>query len=159
MMKDIRKAQGWQGALDEELISSFEINEISNNALGTLSGGTKQKVSAALALLFDPNILVLDEPTAGLDPLAAEILKAKIQKERNLGKLVIITSHIMADLEELTDHILYMQDGRVQFFKKLEELRMEVGETTLIRIVAKIMHEKKREVKGTRNETKAKAYP
>ncbi|SOE22514.1 Cu-processing system ATP-binding protein [Spirosomataceae bacterium TFI 002] len=146
MMKDIRKAQGWHGELDEELIENFEINEISNKALGTLSGGTKQKVSAALALLFDPKILVLDEPTAGLDPLAAELLKAKILKERNQGKLVIITSHIMADLEELTDHILYMQDGRVQFFKKLEELRTEVGETTLMRIVAKLMHEKKRKV-------------
>lgn len=142
MMTDIRQAQGWNGETDRELIDLFDLDTISNKALGTLSGGTKQKVSAALALLFNPEVLILDEPTAGLDPLASEILKTKILKEKAEGKLIIITSHIMADLEELTDYVLYMQDGKVQFFNELATLRDITGKTSLIKIVADLLEKK-----------------
>ncbi len=142
MMQDIRKAQGWNGELDRDLIELFDLDTISSKALGTLSGGTKQKVSAALALLFNPEVLILDEPTAGLDPLASEILKTKILKEKAKGKLIIITSHIMADLEELTDFVLYMQDGKVQFFNELETLRDITGKSSLIKIVAALLEKK-----------------
>ena len=102
------------------------VNEkIYEKKLGTLSGGTKQKVSAALAFLFDPQILILDEPTAGLDPLASEILKQKIFKEKNKGKLILLTSHILSDLEELSSHLLYIQDGQIQLFKQLSQLKEE----------------------------------
>lgn len=139
MMTDIRQSQGWSGTTDQDLIEQFDLNSIADKALGTLSGGTKQKVSAALALLFDPKVLILDEPTAGLDPLAAEILKTKILKEKAKGKLIIITSHIMSDLEELTDYVLYMQDGKVQFFQELNELREATGLQSLIKIVAALL--------------------
>ena len=84
MMKDIRKDAC---VIDEELIGMYRLEEMYDKTLGSLSGGTKQKVSAALAFLFDPQVLVLDEPTAGLDPVAAEILKAKILKEKQAGSL------------------------------------------------------------------------
>ena len=105
----------------------------------TLSGGTRQKVSAAVAFLFNPGILILDEPTAGLDPLASEILKEKILKEKRKGKLILITSHILSDLEELTTHIMYMQDGKMEFVKDMQTLREETGELRLSKAIAKIM--------------------
>jgi Cu-processing system ATP-binding protein len=140
MMVDIRNAK--QEYLDSELIDLFNLKAIYDKPLGTLSGGTKQKVSAALAFLFDPKVLILDEPTAGLDPLSCEILKMKILKERNNGKLILITSHIMADLEELASHILYLQEGKMQFFKEFELLKAEVGEERLNKIIAVLMQNK-----------------
>lgn len=142
MMVDIRNAKHENAFLDTELIELFNLKAMYDKPLGTLSGGTKQKVSAALAFLFDPKVLILDEPTAGLDPLSCEILKMKILKERKNGKLILITSHIMADLEELASHILYLQEGKMQFFKEFELLKTEVGEERLNKIIAVLMQNK-----------------
>lgn len=142
MMTDIRGNKNHSIKVDEEMIEAFHLKAIFEKPLGTLSGGTKQKVSAALAFLFNPEILILDEPTAGLDPLACEILKEKIRKENLKGKLVIITSHILSDLEELASHILYIQEGKIQFFKTLESLQEETGEAKLNKIIALLMQKK-----------------
>jgi Cu-processing system ATP-binding protein len=139
MMKDIRKGKKEGIIIDEEIIELFKLKEMYQKPLGTLSGGTKQKVSAALAFLFDPKVLILDEPTAGLDPLASELLKNKILEENRKGKLIIITSHIMADLEELSTHVVYMQEGKLKLFKELEDLRVEYGEERLGKIIAMLM--------------------
>lgn len=106
----------------------------------TLSGGTTQKVSAGLAFLFNPKVLVLDEPTAGLDPSAAEILKQKILKAKQDGKLVLITSHIMSEIDEMADEILYMQEGNVLFHKNIEQLKAETGQTKLGRAILKTIN-------------------
>jgi Cu-processing system ATP-binding protein len=105
----------------------------------TLSGGTTQKVSAALAFLFNPKVLILDEPTAGLDPLASEILKAKILKAKAEGKLIIVTSHIMSEVEEIADKIMYLFEGKVNFYKSIVELKAETGEEKLGKAIAQIM--------------------
>ena len=98
MIRDLRRVDT---ATDDELIAGLRLNELFDKRMHTLSGGTRQKVSAAIAFLFNPAILILDEPTAGLDPLAVEILKSKILQEKEKGKLFLITSHIMSDLDEL----------------------------------------------------------
>lgn len=144
MMKDIRKGKKEGIIVDEEIIELFKLKEMYQKPLGTLSGGTKQKVSAALAFLFDPKVLILDEPTAGLDPLASELLKGKILKEKRKGKLIIITSHIMADLEELSTHVVYMQDSRIKLFKEMEALKEEFDEDRLSKIIAQIMQNSKK---------------
>ncbi len=136
MMKDLRKSTG---QLDEELSREFALQGMHGKAMRTLSGGTTQKVSASLAFLFNPNVLILDEPTAGLDPLAAEILKSKILKAKAEGKLVLITSHIMSEVEELADSLMYLFEGRIQFFKTINQLKAETGEERLGKAVAKIM--------------------
>jgi len=105
----------------------------------SLSGGTRQKVSAALAFLFDADVLILDEPTAGLDPLSSETLKEKILAEKQKGKLILITSHILSDLEELTTDVLYLQDGKEIFYKSMKELTEETGEAKLSKAIAWLM--------------------
>lgn len=125
--------------LDKTLIEQFELEKIFEKPMRTLSGGTRQKVSAAIAFLFDPPILILDEPTAGLDPLASEILKEKIIAEKEKNKLILITSHILSDLEEITSHIMYMQEGKMLFFKEIETLQEETGEVRLGKAIARIM--------------------
>ncbi len=137
MMKDIRKVKDIH--FDEELITSFELNKIFDKRMRTLSGGTRQKVSAALAFLFNADVLILDEPTAGLDPLSADILKEKIIKENKKGKLVIITSHILSELDELISHLIYMQDGKIRLYKNTDELKSESGQAKLSKAISTIM--------------------
>jgi Cu-processing system ATP-binding protein len=137
MLQNIRNIPAEK--LDKVLIEQFELEKIFEKPMRTLSGGTRQKVSAAIAFLFDTPILILDEPTAGLDPLASEILKEKILAEKKKNKLILITSHILSDLDEITSHIMYMQEGKMQFFKDIETLQEETGELRLGKAIAKIM--------------------
>lgn len=137
MMKKIRNTNGEE--TDNDLVLQFNITAIYEKPMRTLSGGTRQKVSAALAFLFNPSILILDEPTAGLDPLSSEILKEKIISEKKKNKLILITSHVLSDLEELTTHIMYLQEGKMQFLKDLETLQEETGEIKLSKAIAKVM--------------------
>ncbi len=136
MMKDIR---GHATGLDEDLVHAFALKDILHKRMRTLSGGTRQKVSASLAFLFNADVLILDEPTAGLDPLASEILKEKILQEKKKGKLVMITSHILSELDDLVTHVVYMQDGVLRFHKSLQDLQEDTGEVKLARAIAQVM--------------------
>ncbi len=136
MIKDIRKEQT---NYDEELYHSFGIDKIKQKKMRTLSGGTRQKVSACIAFLFSPDIYILDEPTAGLDPVANELLKDKIAAECERGKLVLITSHVLSDLDGLTSHIIYLQDGKLMFHESIGQLQERTGEKKLNKIIANIL--------------------
>lgn len=137
MMKDLRRDAG--GVIDEELFHAFGLDRMLNKRMRTLSGGTRQKVSASLAFLFTPSVLILDEPTAGLDPVATGILKEKIHAIRGEGKLILITSHILPELDELASEVVYLQDGRVKFHKSLNQLQQDTGEEKLVRAIAQVM--------------------
>jgi len=139
MMKNIRQDPA---KTDEELIDSFKLFKMYDKPLHTLSGGTRQKVSAALAFLFNAPILILDEPTAGLDPVSVEILKEKILHEKRLGKLIIISSHILSDLDELTTDIVYIFEGKVQYNNTIEALKEETQETRLGKAIAMLIRQK-----------------
>ncbi len=137
MMKDIRNEQ--KESMDEELIEQFELNKMLAKRMRTLSGGTRQKVSASLAFLFAPDVLILDEPTAGLDPVATEMLKEKIIKEKAKGKLILITSHILSELDDLVTQVIYMQEGKLLFQKSIDELRADTGQEKLSKAIAAVM--------------------
>ena len=136
MIKEIRKSEM---KLDEELFHKFQLKDLLNKKMRTLSGGTTQKVSATLAFLFNPDVLILDEPTAGLDPLASEILKEKIIAEKKKGKLILITSNLLSELDDLVTQIIYMQDGTVQFHKTVDELKSSTGEEKISKAIAQIL--------------------
>lgn len=137
MMKDIRNKKNTE--IDEELIHKFELDKLLDKRMRTLSGGTRQKVSAALAFLFNPAVLILDEPTAGLDPVAAEILKDKIITEKAKGKLILITSHILSELDDLVTQVIYMQEGKLIFHKSISDLRADTGHEKLSKAIASVM--------------------
>jgi len=139
MIKDIRSP--YNKSFDEELVASFGLREILKKRMRTLSGGTRQKVSASLAFLFNADVFILDEPTAGLDPVSSEILKEKIKAEIQKGKLVIITSHILSDLDELVTQVIYMQEGRLLFHKNINALRNETGQQKLAKAIVHIVHQ------------------
>lgn len=135
MMRDLRK----NSTYDEELIHAFEIPSFYNKRIYTLSGGMRQKVSAALAFLFSPSILILDEPTAGLDPFAVEVLKDKINRLRDENHLFLITSHIMSDLEELASDVVYLEQGTLKHAGSIDELRLMTGEKRLGRAIVHML--------------------
>lgn len=138
MMKDLRSEVK---EYDTDLMTTYKLEEIANKRLGTLSGGTKQKVGAALAFMFRPDVLILDEPTAGLDPAATEHIKDKIHKEKKNGRLVLITSHIMSDIEELADTIVYIMDGKIRLNWPVAKVKEHTGEASFSRAMARLTEE------------------
>lgn len=141
MIKDNRKIS--ESELDTELLEAFELESIFDKKMRTLSGGTTQKVSAVLAFLFNPGIIILDEPTAGLDPLASEILKNKIIKEKNKGKLIIITSHLLSELDDIVSEIVFMNEGKVIVHQSVEELMTERKTEKISESIISILKEMK----------------
>lgn len=135
----VKKIRNSKDNLDEDLFRDFEIEKMLNKQMRTLSGGTTQKISAVLAFMFNPDVLILDEPTAGLDPLAAEVLKEKIIKEKEKGKLILITSHLLSELDDLISEIIFMQEGKIFFHKKVNELKEETQEDKISKAIAKIL--------------------
>ena len=139
MMKNIRKNVT---VFDEELIEKFKLYKIYEKRMHTLSGGTRQKVSAALAFLFNPPVLILDEPTAGLDPVSVELLKEKIVEEKKNGKLLIISSHILSDLDDLTTDVIYLFEGQIHFNNSIASLKEDTSEQKLGKAIATMISQK-----------------
>ncbi|MBI5266838.1 MAG: ABC transporter ATP-binding protein [candidate division Zixibacteria bacterium] len=117
----------------------YDLSAESHKRVRTLSGGNRQKLSAVIATMFKPNILILDEPTAGLDPIASHRLKDYLQAERKRGTTIVLTSHILSELEELADDIIFLLEGKVRFAGGLGQLREMTGETRLSAAIARVM--------------------
>lgn len=139
LVRDLRAGGGHAMTVDDELERRFDIAAFADKPLRTLSGGTRQKVNAALAFLFTPSLLMLDEPTAGLDPVASSILKDKILAARAAGRTVIVTSHVMSELEELADDVALVVDGELRFSGSVRELMFSTRQPTLERAVANLL--------------------
>jgi Cu-processing system ATP-binding protein len=139
MIKDLRNRNDNP---EENLIKEFELTGELTKPIKTLSGGNKQKLSAVISLMFDPDILIFDEPTAGLDPVVSSRFKDIVKNEKNRGKTIILTSHIMSEIEELADEIIFLLDGKIYYKGSLENLLLEKGEIKLEKAVAKILEEK-----------------
>lgn len=135
MLRSLRK-----GAVpDLDLAEDLGVGDAMDRPFETLSGGTRQKVNAVLAFAFRPEILILDEPTAGLDPLASCVLKERLAHERASGTTVIITSHVLPELEELADDVVFLDGGRVRWSGSANELRSSTGQPSLERAVASLL--------------------
>jgi len=136
MVKDLR---GGPGGGDEDLLDRLGVRDQMHKPLRVLSGRTKQKVNAALAFLFAPELLILDEPTAGLDPLSSSMLKDKILALRSAGTTCVVTSHVMSELEELADDVAFLLHGKVVFAGEIGELKRLTRQRSLERAIATLM--------------------
>lgn len=137
MIKDLRD----KSANDEELIAYFKLEEFLDKKLINLSGGTKQKVNLVLTFMFDSPLVILDEPTSGLDPISLIRLKAWIQKEKTKGKTILITSHIMSFVEEVSDDIIFILEGKIYFKGTVAELKQQTKQTDFEHAIATILTE------------------
>jgi len=123
----------------EELIELFGLKSSLDKKLGNLSGGTKQKVNIVLAFMFDSDLIVLDEPTNGLDPIALIHLKEIIQKEKDKGKTILITTHIMSFVDEVADEIVFLLDGKIYFKGTVEALKKQTNNDNLEHAIANLI--------------------
>ena len=126
----------------DELIDYFELGDVLNQKLGHLSGGTRQKVNIVVAFMYDNPLVMLDEPSAGLDPVSLLRAKDLIRSESVRGKLILITSHIMGLVEELADRIVFLLDGSIHFNGSISDLRTTYDEPTLERCIARMLEMK-----------------
>ena len=124
---------------EEELIHLFGLKSFLNKKLGNLSGGTKQKVNIVLTFMFNSDLIILDEPTTGLDPIALIHLKELIQKEKDNGKTILITTHIMSVVEELADEIVFLLDGKIYFKGSIDALKKQTNNENLEHAIANLI--------------------
>ena len=143
MLADLRRAAPGAGPIqrDESLVDQLALRDQLDKPLRTLSGGTRQKVNAVAAFLFSPELLILDEPTAGLDPAASAVLKDRILAERVAGRTVIVTSHFMSELEELATDVVFLLEGTVRYAGPLDELLRRTRKANLGRAISQLMTE------------------
>ncbi|PCI11423.1 MAG: copper ABC transporter ATP-binding protein [Flavobacteriaceae bacterium] len=135
MVKNLRPKK----ANDTDLIKLFSLEAFLDKKLGNLSGGTKQKVNIVLTFMFDSEIIILDEPTTGLDPIALIHLKEIIQKEKSKGKTILITSHIMSFVEEVSDEIVFLLDGEIYFKGSITDLKKQTNQADLEHAIANLI--------------------
>ncbi len=135
MIQDLREEEG----NSHELVNFFELQSFMDKALRNLSGGTRQKINVVLTFMFDNPIVIMDEPTAGLDPIALIRLKEMIVAFRNQGKTILFTTHIMSLVEELSDEIIFLLEGKIYFQGSLDEMKSMTGEISLERSIAGIL--------------------
>jgi Cu-processing system ATP-binding protein len=138
MLDDVR---GFQGLPDERLIDAFGLEAEMDKPFRTLSGGNRQKLNAVLAFRYDVSVLVLDEPTAGLDPVAARILKHRVRAERDAGRTILLTSHDLGQLQALADDVVFLLDGVVRFEGEIAELMESTGQADLEGAIANLLQE------------------
>ena len=135
MVKNLRP----KNSNEQELINVFGLKEFLDKKLGNLSGGTKQKVNIVLTFMFDSDLIILDEPTTGLDPIALIQLKKIIQQEKAKGKTILITTHIMSVVDELADEIVFLLDGKIYFKGSIEALKKQTNNDNLEHAIANLI--------------------
>ena len=135
MIRDIRP-----GAVDYlPLVETFKLEPFLNKKLTALSGGTRQKVNLVLAFMFDSPLIILDEPTAGLDPVALLILKKLINEQKAQGKTILITTHILNLVEEMADRVVFLLDGTVYFHGAVNALKEHTKQVNMEKAIAAIL--------------------
>jgi len=135
MVKNLRP----KASNDKELISIFGVESFLNKKLGNLSGGTKQKINIILTFMFDSDLIILDEPTTGLDPISLIQLKKIIQQEKAKGKTILITTHIMSLVDEIADEIVFLLDGKIYFRGSVDMLKKQTKQIDLEHAIANLM--------------------
>ena len=135
MIKDLRKPTDE----DQRLIDLFKLEPFLDKKLGNLSGGTKQKVNLVLTFMFDSPLIILDEPTTGLDPISLIRLKDLIKAEKAKGKTVLITSHIMSFVEEISDEIVFILEGKIYFKGSIQKLKTKTNQPDFEHAIASIL--------------------
>src|SRR5712691_10987681 len=123
----------------DAIFERLEMNDFRDRRCDNLSTGMKQKVSIARTLVHDPSVMIFDEPTVGLDVMAARTITAFIRECRDLGKTVIFSTHIMSEVEKLCDTIGIIHDGKLLTEGTLAQLRDKYSEQDLEEIFVQVV--------------------
>lgn len=119
MLENLR---GEKAPFRQDLISYFNLGKILKQPLDQLSGGTKQKVASVIAFMFEVPLIILDEPTVGLDPVASIQFKDLVLKRSQAGVTIVLVSHIMSEVQAMATEMAFMNEGKVVFAGGLKDL-------------------------------------
>jgi len=106
----------------EEVLKIIGLAHTANKKVRDFSTGMKQRLGLGISIMHDPEILILDEPTNGLDPLGINELRELLQKLRNQGKTILLSSHILSEVEKLVNHVGIIKNGSIVFEGTLDQL-------------------------------------
>ena len=143
-LRGVNKKDAVAGA--EKWLARLGVDQYKNALLETLSKGNQQKVQLASTLVCDPQLVILDEPFSGLDPVNSQVLKDVIRELIEAGKLVIFSSHQMSYVEEFCDDIVIINDGEVVMEGDLLEIKREAGKNQYVFGDAKLTPEELSEI-------------
>jgi len=115
----------------DKLIHLLDMNEFCNRRVSGFSQGQKMKVALARALIHDPQYILLDEPTNGLDVMATRALRKVIHDIKDAGKCILFSSHVMQEVESLCDHLVILGHGKHKFSGTIKELQEKSGTANL----------------------------
>jgi len=118
----------------EGVLELTELQSKRGAAVDSLSRGMQQRLGLARVLIHDPKVLILDEPASGLDPRARIEIRELLRELKRMGKTIMISSHILSELEEICDHIGIIEHGRLVFSGTLEEIRPKLGIQSKVRV-------------------------
>ncbi|NNF34319.1 MAG: ABC transporter ATP-binding protein [Saprospiraceae bacterium] len=135
LVKDLRKGE----SRESELIELLNLEQELDKKMGNLSGGNKQKINIVLALMFDTPLIILDEPSTGLDPVSLLRFKEFIKGESKAGKKVLLTTHIMDLVDKLADDVIFLLDGHIHFQGSVDQLLTTTGEQTIEKSIASLL--------------------
>ena len=116
----------------EGFLKKFELYDYRNRKVDELSKGMQQKVQIIAAVLHDPDLIILDEPFAGLDPINTQLVKNSILEMKNKNKIIILSTHMMEQAEQLCDRIMLINKGRNVLYGKLSEIKKNYGINSVI---------------------------
>lgn len=134
-MEAVRLFAKWNRVeADRSMLASLGIQELAKRQYADLSTGQKRRLHLALALISDPDIIFLDEPTAGLDVEGRSSLHDQIRKLKAQGKTIVLASHDMAEVESLCDRIAILNDGNLAYLGTVAQLTAKIGKRYAIRI-------------------------
>ncbi len=135
MMQDI---EGRTSRNLDELVEVFSLREHLDKFVGELSYGTKQKVNATLSLMFEKPVLILDEPTVGMDPITSAKFRNMLS---NMNRTIIFISHIVSEIERFAHELVFLMDGRVIFHGSLHELESRTSSSNLEEAIVRILED------------------
>jgi ABC-2 type transport system ATP-binding protein len=125
----------------DNLLNHFDLTKYATFSINQLSGGTKQRVLIARALIHNPKIIILDEPTVGLDPDIRRTLWERIKELKKMGMTIILTTHYLDEAEQLSDRVCFLHQGKIILVSSVEELKAKSHKNNLedifIDIIAK----------------------
>lgn len=134
-MEAVRLFAKWNKVgIDHSMLTALGVNELAKRQYVELSMGQKRRLHLALSLIRNPDIVFLDEPTAGLDVEGRISLHEEIRKLKGQGKTIVLASHDMAEIESLCDRIAILKDGNIAFIGTAEELTQKIGRYCTIHV-------------------------
>ncbi len=137
LMKSLKK----KPAIDSVFIEMFDLQEQLDKKMRNLSGGNRQKINITASLMHQDPIVILDEPSTGLDPLSLQRFKHYLKQRREAGDLILITTHIMSLAEEIAEEVLFILEGEIYFSGALRTLLEHHHSSTLEESIAYILND------------------